>query len=191
MQQKELYPKLDWWVKRSELLGHQLLYEKVADYIDIGESDFFIDVGMGTGDVILRLFQNSTGAKLYGSDISVGMIKLCKARLEQQGIEVVVREASSMSPQDYTEENKLRDRVCLLSDDITDTEIQGSFTYVTTVLRQLTTNLRNLQRIRDFSPILFPITPSSLLDFAHIVCFYGALQNIRKMVQFLTVIQFE
>ena len=179
MQQTDLYPKMDWWIERSELPEHQLLYDRVVDYIDIGESDVFLDVGMGTGDVLLLLFQKTTGAKLYGSDISEGMIELCKARLEQQGIEVVVREASSMLPQDYTEENKLRDRVCLLFDDITDTEIQGSFTYITTVLRQLTTNPHNLQRMRNFSPFSFQITPENLLDFAHVVCFYGALQNIR------------
>jgi ubiquinone/menaquinone biosynthesis C-methylase UbiE len=86
-QAKAAYDKLsrwyDWIVGRSEKRHREAGLQK----LDAREGERVLEIGFGTGQCILALAQSvgETG-KVYGLDISEGMLKIAQERIEKAGL---------------------------------------------------------------------------------------------------------
>ena len=129
--------------------GHQQMYDNVAKVIEIGKHDTLLDIGCGSGEILKRVA--GKGAKLYGADASTEILEAAVSNIEENGLSVVVRDASSMSSKDFRKEHKRRDRICLLVDDITNTNIKGKYSFVTSVLSQISATAITINRLWEAS----------------------------------------
>lgn len=73
--------------------GLQSVYAKVAETVSLQPNDRVLDVGCGTGKVLLRLYQKYPKAQFFGVDLSEDMI--ARARQESSGAPIKFKIASA------------------------------------------------------------------------------------------------
>lgn len=139
------YTNWEWWLSRIQTEEHQAMYDKVASFIPLKRQDVFLEIGTGTGELLKRLVES--GAKLYGTEASSELLEEAVINLESSGLSVIVKESKDMGLADYRSENKNRDRICLLNDDITNSNLRGNFTYAAVVLQQVESDIVTIKRL--------------------------------------------
>lgn len=118
-----------------------------------------------------------SGAKLYGSEASLELLDLAVQNLEESGLNVVVKETKDMRASDYRDENKKKDRICLLVDDVTNSNIKGNFTYAATVLQQLASDSITTTRLWQQSAYRDGIPQTMITQQSHVL-FYEELMRV-------------